>query len=259
MKSNDVTRDNYSVDLVDYYLKKALQTSTSIALKSQLFTAIKPVLDSVLHFGTVLDVGCGIGIAAAHLAGHYDRYIGIDPSARICEAARVLHRDNQRVQFLVQDIITTDLPAGIADVILVIGSFHHMESLDPVMEQIVKLARHDAILVVLEPQPSSPLGMLFRTIRGVIDPNYVVDQIYYSEDYLRGIIGRFGFTDITTTYQGFLSPPFAQTILNPQMIFAPLSLLSITVDGLLQSFMPRMLQRYAVNLIITARLNSTHR
>lgn len=239
---------------VERALQRAMLMSSALARKSQLFAALKPVLNELLHIGTIVDVGCGIATPADYLSGHYDRYIGIDTSDAMVEAARLYNRGNNKVHFISGDITTIDMPQHSADLIIAIGSIHHISNPEKVIDAIIKVGRPQAHLVIIEPQHNSPIGMAIRTVRKLLDDGYVGNQVYYSEDYLRRILLERKVTNLTVSYQGFLSPTFAQMRLNPQLLFVPLSLYSIVADGLLKTILPRFVQKAAANIIIHCKL-----
>jgi SAM-dependent methyltransferase len=66
------------------------------------------------HFGTVLEVGCSIGMLTAELAARADRTIGIDPSARALAGAR----ERVPAAEFVQGRVPEDWPAGAYDLVV---------------------------------------------------------------------------------------------------------------------------------------------
>jgi len=91
-------------------------------------------LTSIAHEESVLDAGCGHGLAATQLArgGHRGQYLGLDSSERLIEMARkgVLH---PWVQFHVADLAEPDwrirFPAGTDrpfDRLLAFAVLHHL-------------------------------------------------------------------------------------------------------------------------------------
>ncbi len=112
------------------YARKDCVVSSSLARKSQLLSAIKPVLDELPVLGTIVEIGCGAGASAKYLAGRYERYIGIDQSEEMIKLARVLNQGNASAEFIAESVKSKNLPQNVADVILSIGALHHMTQLD---------------------------------------------------------------------------------------------------------------------------------
>jgi hypothetical protein len=64
---------------------------------------------------------------------------------------------------------------------------------------------------------------------------------------------NYGITDISVDYQGFLTPPFAQVVMNPQALFAPLSRAAAQIDAWLAAHLPGSLSKISFNLVIIGR------
>ncbi|MFC1852134.1 class I SAM-dependent methyltransferase [candidate division CSSED10-310 bacterium] len=234
----------------DYLLRRALNTSSSLARKSLLFTAMKPILDTQLHLGTIVDIGCGIGAPAEFLSGHYDRYIGVDRGEKVIEAAKLFNRNNSKAEFVVQELTNSVLMNNTADVVLAVGALHHMSNLDSVLETVLKIAKPNAYFVVIEPQFNSPIGLVIRLMRKFLDQTYLDNQIHYTDEYLKSLLIKNGIRDVNVEYHGFFSATFAQIDFRPQYIFIPISLATIVVDGILDNYLPHVVKKFAVNTII---------
>lgn len=72
----------------------------------------------------VLDVGCGTGHLAAHLAEHFDEVIGIDLSGPMLDIARS-ERSASNITYLQGDIGSLE-PEGKYDMICSSTTFHHL-------------------------------------------------------------------------------------------------------------------------------------
>lgn len=239
--------------IAEQYARKDSIASSSLARRSQLLSAIRPVLDEQPNLGTVAEIGCGVGAPARHLMGRYERYVGIDQSEEMIEAARLFSQGNPKAEFLARNIRSPGLEPNMADTILSIGALHHMTELDEVMESLVRMAKPGAYLVVIEPQNGNPLLQLMRWVRGNMDPTYSSAQIYFSERDLTDLLRGHGIRDLLVDFQGFLSPPFAQVVLFPQVLFTPLSRAASRIDPLLASSLPGPLKRLSFNIIVIGR------
>jgi SAM-dependent methyltransferase len=253
----EVTRERTDRALFDRiasrYARKDSIASSSLARKSQLLSAVKPVLAEWPNLGTVVDIGCGVGASAKYLAGHYERYIGIDQSEEMIKAAVIFNRGNPRAELIAENAKSGDLPQNVADVILSVGALHHMTELEDVMDSLVRIAKPRAFLVAIEPQNSNPLLQVMRWIRGILDSSYSREQIFFSEEHLRDLFVNHGIMDLSVEFQGFLTPPFAQLVLHPQALVAPLSRVAIQVDSWLNTHLPRWLRKLSFNIVVVGR------
>jgi SAM-dependent methyltransferase len=239
--------------IAEQYARKDSIASSSLARRSQLLSAIRPVLDDQPNLGSVVEIGCGVGAPARYLMGRYERYIGIDQSEEMIEVARLFNRGNPNAKFLVNNARAPDLEPNVADTILSSGALHHMTELDEVMESLVRIARPGAYLVVIEPQNGNPLLQLMRWARGKIDPSYSSDQIYFSEQDLTDLFRGHGIGELLIDFQGFLSTPFAQVVLFPQALSTPLSRAASRIDPWLANSLPGPLKRLSFNIVMIGR------
>jgi SAM-dependent methyltransferase len=145
------------------------------------------------------------------------------------------------------------MPRNVADVILSVGALHHMTPLDEVMVSLNRIARSVAFLVAIEPQNSNPFIQTVRWIREIIDPSYSQEQIFFSTDELKNLFTRHGITELEIDFQGFLTPPFAQVIIPPQFLTAPLVRLAIGIDKWLHAHLPTGLRRLSFNVVVIGR------
>ncbi|MFQ5400079.1 MAG: class I SAM-dependent methyltransferase [Anaerolineae bacterium] len=232
------------------YARKDTVPSSAQARQYQLLTALRPLLAQKDNLGTVVDIGCGVGAPAAFLAGRYRRYIGVDQSEEMIRAAAQFNRHLPHVEFIAANVKSETIPDDIADVILSVGALHHMTALDDVMRNLVRVAKPGAALLVVEPQNGNPFIQVMRRLRGFLDQGYSREQKFFSEEQLRALFGRHGITRLTVDYQAFLTPPFAQVILPPQAITAPLSRLAIRADQWVHGRLRGRLRQLSFNIVL---------
>lgn len=260
MATEQELRDQELFDqIAAHYARKDIVQSSMLARRSHLLAAMTPIFQQTPTLGTVVDVGCGVGAPALYLNGRYQRYIGIDQSPEMIEAARVFNRAQEQAEFMAANVKTAVLPPHTADVILSIGALHHMTDLDEVMAKLVQLAKPGARFVVIEPQNGNPLIQLMRWVRGKIDKGYSTDQIFFSEAELVALFQRHDIADLSIAFQGFLTPPFAQVIINPQALSVPLSRLTIRLDSWLHKHLRGPLQKLSFNIVLTGTFNKSNR
>lgn len=235
------------------YARKESSASSALARKSKLLSIMKPVLAVRPNLGTIVDIGCGIGGPANYLAGHYDRYIGIDHSDELIAAAKLFNQNNPKAEFITASIKSQELSRNIADVILSDGALHHMTELDLVMKSLVGIAKPGAFIVAIEPQNANPFIRGMRWVRGFLDSTYSREQLFFSREYLRDLFSAAGITDLAVDYQGFFSTPFAEVVMVPQALFIPLSRRASSLDRWLQGNLPPALKKFSFNIVVTGR------
>ncbi|MGD1991913.1 MAG: class I SAM-dependent methyltransferase [Anaerolineae bacterium] len=235
------------------YAKKDVIPSSSLARRTQLLLAMAPLFEVKPTLGTIVEIGCGVGAPARYLDGHYEQYIGIDQSEGMVDAARVFHQENPRVSFMAENVKSGRLPQDVADVVLAVGALHHMTPLNDVMVSLNRIARPGAFMVAIEPQNGNPLIQVMRWVRGKIDPSYSQEQVFFSTEELEEIFTRHGITGLEVSFQGYLTPPFAQVIIPPQFLTVPLVRLAIRVERWLQAHLPQTLRGLSFNVVVIGR------
>jgi SAM-dependent methyltransferase len=96
--------------------------------------------------GSVLDVGCGIGLWTREAASVASRVVGVDHNARSIEEARRLSSTLSNVSYFVGEATST--PGAPFDVAFVI---HLLEHIDEPVELLAQLKRVAATLVIEVP------------------------------------------------------------------------------------------------------------
>jgi SAM-dependent methyltransferase len=235
------------------YARKDKIPSSALARKAVLHTALAPLLKDSTNLGAIVDVGCGVGGPARYLFAHYDRYIGIDQSSEMIEAARIFNRGNDRAEFLAENVKSSSLPDGVADLVLSDGALHHMTDLDDVMTALRRLGRPGGHLVAREPQNGNPLIQFLRKTRSKVDDGYSPEQIYFAPKALEALFVRHGLDVISVSCQGFLAPPFAQVVLNPQTLSAPACRIAVRIDEWLHRHLPTAWRRFSFNVTVIGR------
>jgi len=169
------------------------------------------------------------------------------------KAAVLFNQGNPRAEFIARNVKSGDLPRNVADVILSDGALHHITELEETMDSLVRIAKPGAFLVVREPQNDNPLLQMMRWIRGIVDSSYSREQIFFSEGDLRDLFANHGITDLSVEFQGFLTPPFAQVVMYPQVLIVPLSRVAVRIDSWLNAHLPGFLKRFSFNIVVVGR------
>jgi SAM-dependent methyltransferase len=108
--------------------------------------------------GRVLDVGCGPGHVAAHLAARGLDVTGIDLDERMVEQAR--RRLGSRATLAVADVAALPFGDGSFDVVLSTLSMHHWADVPAGLAEIARVLRPDGVALVYD------LGGLFVPLHG---------------------------------------------------------------------------------------------
>lgn len=244
-------KDRYLFNnIAEAYAKKDFTPSSSIARRYQFFSSYS-LLESKRKWGRVVEIGCGVGMPSEYLKGKYYSYLGIDQSEKAIDLAKYFFKKNSRAKFVAQSITNIDNDLN-GDLIISLGALHHMVDLKKVFRSLRKIAQPGAQLLIIEPRESNPLINFMRKIRKFIDKSYSKDQVFFEEKELLEIFKRNKMRNIKVDYQGYIMPIFAQIILNPQIIFKYLSLLSTKIDGLI-NLCPVSIKKYlAFNIVVVA-------
>ncbi len=240
-------------EIAQSYARKDIAASAAIARKYRVMCAVETILAEREDLGVLVDVGCGVGAPARYLYGRYQKYIGIDQSAELVAAGKTFTRDLPNVEFVTGNAKETGLPNNTADVVLIVGALHHMTELDKVVGEMQRIARSGAYFTVIEPQNGNPLIQGMRRLRARLDGSYSEEQIYFAEAELTALFARSGLRDLQVRYYGYASTPFAQVILPPQFLTAPLSRLSVQADRFLTRHLPRSWRKFSFDVAVTGR------
>src|SRR2546428_273121 len=112
-----------------------------------------------------LEIGCGTGAFARHLAEHAQQVVALDLSPEMIRVARSRSAGCPNIEFHIADAISWDFPAAHFDCIATIATLHHL----PLREMILKLKdalKPGGVLVVLD--LFEPERNIF-TVAGLLD------------------------------------------------------------------------------------------
>lgn len=110
----------------------------------------------------ILDVGCGNGRLLSWVVVPKENYIGIDKSTWLLDEAKILHPWYEFHEFDMQDIWKNNLlQKERFDVIFLIASFHHLETLESrknVLQNVYNLLKKDGCICMTNWALESPLN-----------------------------------------------------------------------------------------------------
>lgn len=239
--------------IAEKYARKDLARSSALVRQRQLDFALRPILASGAVLGTNVEIGCGVGAPARHLAGAYRRYVGVDQSEEMTAAARRFNAGNAAARFVVGDAATIDLASVRADLVLAVGALHHMADVGAVLRNLRRFVAPGAWFAAVEPHSTNPVIQALRRARGRVDPAYSHEQHFFARGELEGLLRCHDLSDIEAVCEGYFSTPFAQVVLPVQGVAAPLASAAVRLDEVLARRLPGMLRRLSWNVIIRAR------
>ncbi len=236
--------------IAERYGAKDLAPSSQPARRRRLEQSISVV--PIDRFERVLEVGCGAGFGAEYLRGRFEQYIGIDHSERLIEMA-ARENSSEGVHFETRSVDDFDPPSSF-DLIFMVGVLHHLEDAARSLETMVQWLSPGGYLVANEPQPANPLIRIARRVRGRCDGSFSTEQEEISAGELHGLFESAGLEEIVIIPQGFVSTPFAEVVLKPFSVMAPLARFACVVDGLLETRSYSWLRSLSWNLIGCGRV-----
>ena len=156
-------------EFVDYdlgYLRHPNRRHRRVREHLRLVLERKPV--------AALDVGCGIGLISAWLAGHIPRVVGIDISPRTIEVCRQLHPNGE---FNICNFPADALPDGPFDLVTFVDVLEHFppNQLPLVFERVQEVIAENAVIAVN--LPSRRFAQKADIERQIIDEAVPVDEI----------------------------------------------------------------------------------
>ena len=255
--SVEVLEEKHYDTFAEHKTRRDVIESCRIPRQDIVLRAVDPVLNARGSLGCLVDVGCGIGASAIYLNGNFERYVGIDFSKGMIEIGRRFTAGIPDVELIQANIKDSTLPQHIADVVFMDGALHHMTDAPEVLRSLRRLAKPGAWFVAREPQRGNPLIQLLRRLRMQVDPSYSRNQIFFSRRELVSLLESAGMKSIEVRYQGYLTPPMAQIVLNPQAVFAPLAKFLVRLEGLVERIMVGPLAPLSWNIVVYARFPSS--
>jgi ubiquinone/menaquinone biosynthesis C-methylase UbiE len=101
---------------------------------------------------TVVDIGCGPGVAVRHAARLGATVIGVDPAPVMLRVARLLTRHPARVTYVEGVVEAIPLQDGSASIAWSIATVHHWGDIDAGLREVRRVLRPGGRLVAIERQ-----------------------------------------------------------------------------------------------------------
>lgn len=125
---------------------------------------------------TVLDVGCGTGELAYHIAGRgAKKVVGIDFSPEAIKVAtRLYNRSN-----LSFECVDVHKVKGAYDVVLAVGTLEHADDPFAMLTLFKKLVKKGGSVIVTSPNWLNPRGYILMTLRMLFDAPITLADLHY--------------------------------------------------------------------------------
>ena len=163
------------------------------------------------------------------------------------------YNQSEHVSFFADDVGSIAFIDQTADIIFARGFLHHVDDIDRIMVGLKRIAKPGAYFIAIEPNNGNIFIQFFRKIRQKIDPQYSHLQHYFSRAELLELLDRANMKEVNVTYHGYVSPPFAEIVLNPQFIFLPVVKFLVFLDEIILRWAPPFFRPLSWNLIVFAR------
>ncbi len=144
-----------------------------------------------------VDLGTGNGQAAVSLAAHFERVIGIEPSAEQLANAR----PHARVEYRVATAEATGLADDAADLVLAAQSFHWFQP-DPFFAEVRRVLRPHGVLALV----TYALSRITPEVDAVVDELYGSLDPYWEPE--RRVVED-GYASVAVPFSEIASPTFA--------------------------------------------------
>lgn len=186
----------------------------------------------------ILELGCGSGAAAAHVAQQTGvEVVAVDLSDRFVEHARETY-PLHNLHFERMDILSDDIARfGQFDLIYGNGILHHLVlSLDQVLRAMHTLCRSGGGLAFIEPNFLNPYcAFIFGTSVGRRFAKLEPDEMAFTPSELKTILPNAGWHDVVIKTKDFLLPGLPKSLSNPILRVEPLLESTVLTSWLAQS------------------------
>ena len=134
---------------------------------------------------TVVDLGCGPGVAVRYAARMGAQAIGVDPATVMLRIARLLTRSSAKVHYVEGAAEAIPMPDRSASAVWSIATVHHWSDIDAGLREVCRLLLPGGCLVALERRAQ-------RGARGLESHGWTDEQATAFADRCR----EHGFTDV---------------------------------------------------------------
>lgn len=146
----------------DRYVKKGINRQERGMKDTYLTNYVNLVKKYVKPKSKILDIGCGAGLSSKMLSETYE-VTGVDHSKPFIEYAKSRFKN---ITFKYEDARKLSFKDGSFDASMACGFIEHIEEVDVVLGEMVRVVRKNGLMILVSPSWFSP----FRAIRGIIRP-----------------------------------------------------------------------------------------
>jgi SAM-dependent methyltransferase len=186
----------------------------------------------------ILEIGCGTGEAAAHMARHTDaEVIGVDLSEAFLDHANGAHRSSN-LRFEKLDLLGGNSHLlGKFDLIYGNGILHHLVlELASVLRTLREMTNDAGGLAFIEPNLVNPYcAFIFGTQVGRRWARLEPDEMAFTAGGLRKSVLASGWSDVNINTKDFLLPGLPAPFVRPTLAIEPMLEASIATRWLAQS------------------------
>jgi SAM-dependent methyltransferase len=172
----------------------------------------------------VLELGCGYGAAAAHVAANTRAdVLAVDISDKFLTSARASY-SRPNLRFEKMDVLADDLTRlGRFDLVFGNGILHHLVlRLNDVLQALLSLTNTGGGLAFIEPNFRNPYcAFIFGTRVGRRLGRLEPDEMAFTQDELRLILPKAGWRDVAVTTKDFLLPGLPDAVARPILVIEP--------------------------------------
>jgi SAM-dependent methyltransferase len=172
----------------------------------------------------VLELGCGSGAAAAHMAARTGvEVVAVDISDKFLDHARKTH-SLPNLSFEKLDLLADDLGRfGRFDLVFGNGILHHLvPRLDDVLRALHSLTNPEGGLAFIEPNFLNPYcALIFGTHVGRRFAKLEPDEMAFTPGQLRRALPLAGWQDVAVTTRDFLLPGLPEAVARPILAIEP--------------------------------------
>ncbi|MGP0032188.1 MAG: class I SAM-dependent methyltransferase [Acidimicrobiales bacterium] len=141
---------NHHADYPGFAGIAGLVAALSMAFGRQGDAQLAVRLSGMASGDSVVDIGCGPGVAVRYAARHGAIVTGVDPATVMLRMARFLSRRGAKVRYVEGAAEAIPLPEGSASIVWSIATVHHWSDIDGGLREVRRVLRPGGRLVAME-------------------------------------------------------------------------------------------------------------
>ena len=161
--------------ILDQFTKQAETFATAPVLSDANSMALLVRHSGLSHDDTVLDVACGAGIVACHLA-HTARHVtGIDVTPAMIERAQIRQQNEglSNVTWQVGEVLPLPMPNATYSLVVSRYAFHHFLEPSKVLLEMLRVCVPGGRIAIVDVTPRAEVVSQFNAMEKLRDPSHV--------------------------------------------------------------------------------------